>query len=105
MQTDLIMKHFFTAAACFLGIISIAQKTIDVDKTTGVPQNSFYSVGGEPFVNVKFVRLTSGTPYFNDAWMKGTGVSATGIVYKAGVLKLDLFDNQVHFLDAGGNEM
>jgi hypothetical protein len=37
--------------------------------------------------------------------MKGTGVSGTGVVYKAGVLKLDLFDNQVHFLDAGGNEM
>ena len=99
------MKHFFIAATCFLSIISIAQKTIDVDKTTGVPQNSFYSVGGEPFVNIKFVRLASGTPYFNDEWMKGTGISGTGIVYKAGVLKLDLFDNKVHFLDASGNEM
>ena len=99
------MKHIFTAAACFLSIISVAQKTIDVDKITGVPQNTFYSVGGEPFVNVKFVRLISGTPYFSDEWMKGTGVSGTGVTYKAGVLKLDLFDNKVHFLDAGGNEM
>src|SRR5215218_2724528 len=99
------MKHFFIAVTCLLNIVSTAQKTIDVDKTTGVPQNSFYSVGGEPFVNVKFVRLISGTPYFKDEWMKGTGISGTGVIYKAGVLKLDLFDHQVHFLDASGNEM
>ena len=99
------MKYFFTATVCALSVICVAQKTVDVDKTEGFPQNSFYSVGGEPFVNVKFVRLTSGTPYFKDEWLKGTGVSGTGVVYKAGILKLDLFDNEVHFLDAAGNEM
>ena len=99
------MKIFLTVSFLLLNLVGIAQKTIDVEKTTGIPQNSFYSVGGEPFVNAKFIRLTSGTPYFKDEWMKGIGVSGTGVVYRAGILKLDLFDHKVHFLDAGGNEM
>jgi hypothetical protein len=85
--------------------VCFSQKTIDVGQDNGVPQNAFYTVGGEPFLNVKFVRLISGTPYFREDWMSGTGVSASGVVYKAGTLKLDLFDNEVHFLDAAGNEM
>lgn len=99
------MKKYFLIAACLFSLGSSAQKRIDVDKTEGLPQNVFYSVGGEPFVNVKFVRLKSGSPYFKEEWMKGNGISATGSVYKAGVLRLDLVDNQVHYLDAEGKEM
>ncbi len=99
------MRYYLLSLFCLINAFCFSQKTIDVDKTQGLPQNSFYSVGGEPFVNVKFVRLVSGSPYFKDEWMKGSGVSGTGIAYKAGGLKLDLFDNQIHYLDAFGKEM
>lgn len=99
------MKYYLLFACCCLTLISFAQKTVDVDKSDGVAANSFYSVGGEPFVNTKFVRLTSGSPFFKDEWMKGTAVSAAGIRYKSGILKLDLLVNEVHFLDAAEKEM
>jgi hypothetical protein len=99
------MRYYLVSLFCLINVFSFSQTKIDVDKTQGLPQNSFFSVGGEPFVNVKFVRLISGSPYFKDEWMRGSGVSGTGIVYKAGILKLDLFDHQIHFLDAFGKEM
>lgn len=104
-QQTLIMRNCLLSLLCLINTFCFAQKTIDVDKTQGLPQNAFFSVGGEPFVNVKFVRLVSGSPYFKDEWMKGSGVSGTGTVYKAGSLRLDLFDNKIHFLDVYGIEM
>ncbi len=39
--------------------LSFAQKVIDVNaaSTNGIGQNSFYTAGGVPFINAKFVNL------------------------------------------------
>jgi hypothetical protein len=89
----------------FAHVSGAAQKVIDVGKTDNMGSNTFYSVGGEPFVNAKFVRLTSGTPYFTDQWLKAKGLTAAGKVYSTGALKLNLLDNQILFLDLSGNEL
>lgn len=91
---------------CFfllLSTLAFSQKDIDVDKAAGVPQNSFYTVNGTPFVNSRFVHLVDGTPYFKDAWMKALAVDANGRRYQNSMVKLDLFSNEVHFLVSGGN--
>ena len=84
-----------------------AQRTVDVSTTdANVPgQGLYYVVGGVPFVNVKFVRLVEGTPYFREEWMDGSLVANTGQVFKDLKLKLDLYDNQVHYQDAKGKEL
>ena len=81
-----------------------AQRVIDVDKNVNLPANLFFSIGGEPVVNVKFVRLTSGSPFFKEQWMTATGTSSTNLIYKGGTAKLNLLDNTIYFLDADGNE-
>src|SRR3982751_1121741 len=99
------MKSLLAILACLISVSCFAQRTVDVDKTDGVPANTFIAVGGEVFTNTKFVRLVEGSPYFKDDWIAGVGITANGERYKAAQLKLDLYDQQVHYLDVAGNEM
>jgi len=56
-------------------------------------------------VSAKFAKIVSGTPYFSEEWMKGT-VTISGDLQFAGVyLKLDLYNNEVHYRDLKGNEL
>jgi len=101
------MKSFFFIALCLCVLFSPAQKTVDV--TTGnvnAMSPAFFNVfGGEPFVLAKFTRLVEGSPYFNDNWMKGNVIVNGERQYSGIYLKMDLYDNEVHFQDQKGNEM
>ncbi len=46
----------------------------------------------------------SNSPFFSDHWMKSTLVLADGKVQNGLTVKLDLFENKIHFLDDAGNE-
>jgi hypothetical protein len=101
------MKTLYLILLCFCSISIAAQKTVDV--TTGnvsaMSPAFFNVVGGEPFVMAKFTKLVEGTPYFKDEWMKGNVIVNGGGQYSGVYLKLDLYDNEVHFQDQKGNEM
>jgi len=85
---------------------SFSQRVIDVTKeTTGLNQNMFYTVAGEPFVTAKFVNLVEGSPYFNDDWMSAILVDANDRQYKSNRVKLDLLNNEIHYLDDKGTEL
>jgi hypothetical protein len=99
------MRYIFLSVALVWQVFAVAQKTIDVSKNEGIGANTFYSVGGAPFVNAKFVRLISGSPFFKEQWMKGSGTAANGTAYGGGLVKLNLYDNDVIFLNAAGIEM
>ena len=55
---------------CYLSLIylnAISQTTIDVDKETGTGGGVLkyvYTVAGTPFVNVKFLKVVEGSPFF-----------------------------------------
>lgn len=101
------MKFLLSLSLLFFGVTLYAQKTVDV--TTGnvsaLSPSFFNVVGGEPFVFAKFAKIVEGTPYFNDEWMKGSIITREGRQYAGVLLKLDLYDNEVHFQDAKGTEM
>lgn len=99
------MKTLFACCLLLFSALGFSQKTIDVDKVDGIPANSLYAVGGEPFVNVRFVRLVSGTPYFKEEWMKGIALSDKNTGYQNRKVRLDLFDNELHYLDKNNQEM
>ena len=99
------MKYTFLSLALFWNVFALAQTKIDVSKSEGIGVNTFYSVGGAPFVNAKFVRLTSGSPFFKEEWMKASGTAANGVSYGGGLVKLNLYDNDVIFLNPAGVEM
>src|SRR3954465_7246519 len=99
------MRPLIIVALSCITISSFAQKTVDVSKGSFNPSSDFYVVGGTPFVNTKFVSLVEGTPYFTEDWLKGSVVDRSGYMYKNLSLKLDLYDNEVHYQDKDGTEM
>ncbi len=101
------MRSFFFIALCICVLFSSAQKTVDVTKgdVNGMSPAFFNVGGGEPFVLAKFTRLVEGSPYFNDNWMKGNVIVNGERQYSGIYLKMDLYDNELHFQDQKGNEM
>ncbi|HLG40079.1 MAG TPA: hypothetical protein VI461_10435 [Chitinophagaceae bacterium] len=83
-----------------------AQQVVDVGKQdVKLSPNMFYVVGGSPVSTTKYIRIVSGSPYFNDDWMYGKAELADGSKYQNIKLKLDLIDNSLLFLNADSNEM
>jgi len=101
------MKAFFVILLCSSTISLQAQKTVDVTEgNTSAMSPAFFSVvGGEPFVFAKFAKIVDGTLYFSDEWMKGNVVVNGDNQYSGVYLKLDLYNNDVHYRDPKGNEM
>jgi hypothetical protein len=92
------MKLVFTYICLVSLQLASAQKVIDVtDQSTTIGSNTFYSVGGQPFVNAKFVSLVEGTPYFKKDWMNATVIMPLGKEYKDIAVKINLFDQQLHY--------
>jgi len=102
------MKFLFSVLICVCAIGSYAQKTVDVTTgtTSAMALTFFDAVHGEPIVFAKFVHLVEGSPYFRDEWMKGNVVMNGAETQFAGVLlKLDLYENEVHYQTLSGTEM
>lgn len=100
MKTSLLF-----AALCINTGIYAQQQVIDVDKNP-MPLSSrvFYTTGGQPFSSNKYVRLTSGSPYFSDDWMKGYLLTKDSVGYSGMLLKLDLLDNVLIYLNDKNQE-
>jgi len=96
------MKKLLTYC-CFACIAfnCISQKVIDVDKETGNANvfNSFYTVAGVPFVNAKFARVVEGTPFFKENMMKGAIILSEGREYKNILVRINLLETQVNYMD------
>src|SRR5579871_1395915 len=91
-------------AAC---VSSNAQQVIDLSKTdfSAAAPASLDVVKGQVYSPAKFVKVTSGTPFFKDEWMKGGVIDNEGNIYGNVWLKLNLIDNEVNYQAANGQEM
>jgi hypothetical protein len=100
------MKIFFVCVCVAMTQLSTAQKVIDVSKNPAfVGSDVFFSVGGQPFVTVKFVNLVEGSPYFKDEWLQSQIVMPDGTQYRGVSVKLDLVDQELHYLNLKKEEM
>src|ERR1043165_8201780 len=101
------MKYFIVILLCSSTILLWAQKTVDVaDGNSSAMSPSFFTVvNGEPVVFAKFAKIVDGTPYFSDEWMKGNVVINGGSQFTGIYVKLDLYDNEIHYRDLKGNEL
>ena len=59
----------------------------------------------EPVSNVKYIRVVTGSPYFNESWMRGKVVMSGGFEYDSVLLRLDLLDNSLQYIGRDGREM
>lgn len=98
------MRTLLTAFFTFTSACAFSQQVVNVDKTDVIPLNSFYTVGGSPVSNTRFVRLVNGTPYFRENWMNVVAISEKGERYRGPKAKLDLFENQLLFLNDNEKE-
>jgi hypothetical protein len=99
---------FIYCCLSLLYFISSSQQTIDVDKEpsrNGGAVNYLYTVAGTPFLNSKFSRVVEGTPFFNEQMMKGAIILSGGKEYKGIMIRLNLLESQVNYLDEKKNEL
>jgi hypothetical protein len=100
------MRLLFLAAICNISTHAFSQKVVDVSENK-IPAttNLFYTVGGEPVNNAKYVSLVEGSPYYDKTFADGKIVLSGGRVYESLSLRLDLMDNTVHYLAPGDEEL
>lgn len=92
----------------FLYLNTVSQKTVDVDKEparAGGAVNYLYTVAGTPFVTAKFARVVEGSPFFNEQMMPGAIILSEGKEYKNMMVRLNLLEAQVNYIDVKHNEM
>ena len=101
------MKPFFIILLCSSTVFLRAQKTVDVaEGNASAMSPSFFSVvGGEPVVFAKFAKIVDGSLYFSDEWMKGNVVVNGENQFNGIYLRLDLYNNEVHYRDLKGTEL
>ena len=94
---------FFLISILFV-VVSFGQRVVDVDKFEGNALNFLKTVGGEPMLSTKFVRLVDGTPYFSDMWMKGNVIIEES-EYRNIFLRVNLLETSLEFMDTKGDAM
>ena len=103
-----MQRLFIYCCLCFLYFNAASQKTVNVDEMpsiTGGAINYMYAVAGTPFVNTKFTRIIEGTPFFKEQMMKGAVILSDGKEYKNIMVRLNLLESQLNYLDDKQNEM
>ncbi len=100
------MRIFFIFQLVLNFFTAFSQKIINVDKDN-LPTNSSlaFSIGGMQFTNVKYVRVIEGSPFFKEEWIKGTVTMSEGKTYSNIPMRLDLMDNNLHFMSKDNKEM
>ncbi len=104
------MKCLLLIATSFLFCLTgRSQQVVNVNSDNFSLANpnsvSFDNVSGLIYNPIKFVKVTAGTPFFKEEWMKARLFTDNGESYASHAVRLNLFDNDVSFLDADGTEM
>lgn len=99
------MKRLIFCCLLFISLLSFSQ-TIDVDKNDKrLAAISNLSTSGAPYINAKFVRVVSGSPFFNEQMMRGILISKDGTEYRNIIIRLNLLESQVNFLNNKQEEL
>lgn len=77
---------------------------VNVDDNSSLDQRTLLTAGGVPLSSTKYYKITGGTPYFSDTWMKGSIVTPQKIEFKNLRLKIDLLENIIIFLSPENEE-
>lgn len=85
----------------------ISQRVIDVGKEEfKTDALNFLNTGtGTPFVNARFAKLVSGSPFFKDEMSRGVVISTAGTEYRNVVIRLNLLESEVNYLNDKKQEM
>lgn len=83
-----------------------AQVTVRVDNTImNTGGFGFQVMGVIPAGATEMVDLLKGSPFYNDTWNKSKVVTEKGAVFQDVPIKINLYDQAIHYKDASGKEM
>jgi hypothetical protein len=102
------MRVLIVTLALFSAFPGAAQKVVDITRADAdvVGQERMAGLaGGQVFPQYKYIKIKEGSPYYLEDWSHGSLVMANGTAFHDLDLKLDLLNHEVHYKDAGGNEM
>ncbi|HXB07291.1 MAG TPA: hypothetical protein VNW04_09250 [Puia sp.] len=103
------MHRILTTVGLFLILVQAgAQKVIDVTNANGTGSTDYSAasaVMGQLYTGIKYVRVTAGTPFFKEQFMKAVLLDKDGGRYRCNAVRLNLLDNEVNFLGADGKEL
>jgi len=104
------MSRLLIICSCFslTCLIANSQTTVDVDKEGGARGAVFkyvYTVAGTPFVTAKFAKVVEGSPFFNEQMMRGAIILSEGKEYRNILVRLNLLESQVNYIDEKQIEM
>lgn len=97
-----LLLHYFTALLLLAG--ARAQVPLPPSASQPAMPGFLFDLKGEVLVN-KYSKVTVGSPFFTDDWLKGKFISTDGRTYDNLSLKLDLVGNDIHFLNDQSQEM
>jgi hypothetical protein len=103
-----MQRIFFSCCFSFIWLCAASQKVVDVDKEPAKVQgalNYMYTVAGSPFVTAKFSKVVEGSPFFNEEIMKGAIILSEGKEYRNILIRLNLLETQVNFINEKQVEM
>jgi hypothetical protein len=102
------MRYLPIAAALLLTCLSgFSQQVVDVNSIDFDAINHNDAVNnafGQIYQGTKYVKVTSGSPFFKQEWMKAKLIDGSGASYASNAVKLNLIDNEINFLDNAGTE-
>src|ERR1700722_12539071 len=102
------MRSLLIAPALLLSCLSgRSQQVVDVGTGDFQAANNLgvvNNVMGQIYQPIKYVKVTAGSPFFKDQYMKARLIDANGDSYASNSVRLNLLDNQINFLDAEGTE-
>lgn len=99
------MQNFLILLFLLITGNSFSQKIVDVGKNLPATSNLFYTVGGEPVNNAKYIRVVEGSAFLNEAWLEGKIILSGGRVYDSIKMRIDAMDNTLHYLTPNGEEL
>lgn len=82
------------------------QQVIDVDHGPEIlPNQAFYNVSGLAVNPTRYIKVTSGSPYFSDTWMKGTVYITDSTGAENVRVRLDLLEGSLLYMNEKNEEM
>lgn len=100
-----MLKQIQLLLFLFSALTGSAQRVVDVNKENANTLTLVYAVGGVPFSNAKYIRIVEGSPYYNPDWMRGSVMLKDSNEYINILLRLDLIENTVEYIDKTGAQM
>lgn len=100
------MRKFFLFILLLPALAASTQKTVDVGKEpVSFASNQLFTVGGEAYVKTKFARVVEGSAFFAEEFMQGAIILSEGREYKYKLVRLNLIDGQVNYINEQGAEL